>query len=130
MLNKIKIENFQSHKKTELDLVPGVNVVVGKSNSGKTAILRALKWLVFNRPLGFRFHSEFTDDPTFVSIEDEINEIGMEKDKNGAIYYVGEQSFEKMGTDIPDLAKEALNLTELNFSDQLNKPAFRLKNIS
>jgi len=49
MLKKISIQNFQSHKKTELDLVDGINVIYGLSQSGKSAILRALNWIIFNR---------------------------------------------------------------------------------
>ena len=52
MIDKIKIENIQSHKNTELNLSNGINVIVGSSNNGKSAILRALYWAIYNRPLG------------------------------------------------------------------------------
>jgi len=56
-LNTIKrliIENFQSHQKTIVDLgqVGELTTIVGPSDSGKTAILRALRLLLFNTPLG------------------------------------------------------------------------------
>ena len=46
MIDKIKIENIQSHKNTELNLSNGINVIVGSSNNGKSAILRALYWAI------------------------------------------------------------------------------------
>lgn len=54
---KLVIENFQSHRKTELKPAPAgkLTVIVGPSDSGKTAILRALKWLYYNRPQGSDF---------------------------------------------------------------------------
>ena len=52
MIKRIKIENIQSHKETELELSSGINAIVGSSNNGKSAILRAFYWLVYNRPLG------------------------------------------------------------------------------
>jgi DNA repair protein SbcC/Rad50 len=52
---KLIIENFQSHHYTEIDFVQGVNVFVGPSDSGKSAILRALRWLLFNIPRGTEF---------------------------------------------------------------------------
>lgn len=52
------IENFQSHARTELDFVPGLNVLVGPSDSGKSAILRALRWVLFNTPRGTEFIRE------------------------------------------------------------------------
>lgn len=49
---KLTIENFQSHSFTELAFHPGLNVFVGPSDSGKSAILRALRWVLFNNPRG------------------------------------------------------------------------------
>jgi DNA repair exonuclease SbcCD ATPase subunit len=49
---KLIIKNFQSHIHTELDFDPGLNVFVGPSDSGKSAILRALRWVLFNSPRG------------------------------------------------------------------------------
>jgi DNA repair exonuclease SbcCD ATPase subunit len=55
---RLLIENFQSHAHTELDFVPGLNVLVGPSDSGKSAILRALRWVLFNTPRGTEFIRE------------------------------------------------------------------------
>jgi DNA repair protein SbcC/Rad50 len=52
---KLVIENFQSHQYTEIEFTQGVNVFVGPSDSGKSAILRALRWLLFNIPRGTEF---------------------------------------------------------------------------
>lgn len=52
---KLVIENFQSHAHTEIDFSQGLNVFVGPSDSGKSAILRALRWVLFNQPRGTDF---------------------------------------------------------------------------
>ena len=54
------IENFQSHKKTEVEFAPagGLTVLAGKSRSGKTAIIRALRWLIYNAPTGVNIPSK------------------------------------------------------------------------
>jgi DNA repair protein SbcC/Rad50 len=52
---KLIIENFQSHHYTEIDFSDGLNVFVGPSDSGKSAILRALRWVLFNIPRGSEF---------------------------------------------------------------------------
>jgi exonuclease SbcC len=52
---KLVIENFQSHVNTECTFHPGLNVFVGPSDSGKSAILRALRWVLFNAPRGADF---------------------------------------------------------------------------
>jgi exonuclease SbcC len=48
ILNKIKLNNFVSHKNTELDLGYGINVVVGPNGAGKTSILDAISFALFN----------------------------------------------------------------------------------
>lgn len=55
---KLIIENFQSHVHTELTFHPGLNVLVGPSDSGKSAILRALRWVLFNYPRGMEMIRE------------------------------------------------------------------------
>ncbi|WP_100373134.1 AAA family ATPase [Bacillus sp. FJAT-45037] len=51
----VRLENFQSHLDTTIELNKGLNVLVGQSDSGKTAIIRALKWLLYNQPRGTDF---------------------------------------------------------------------------
>lgn len=54
-ITEVEIENFQSHKHTVLPLVKGTNALVGSSNSGKSAVLRAIKWATLNIPSGTDF---------------------------------------------------------------------------
>lgn len=51
-IESVRLENFQSHENTVLPFTPGFNVLVGKSNQGKTAVLRALTWVYKNKPSG------------------------------------------------------------------------------
>lgn len=48
----ISIHNFQSHADTDLDLDSRFNVIVGESHQGKSAILRAIRWVAENKPTG------------------------------------------------------------------------------
>lgn len=52
MLKSLVLENFQGHKFSHLEFAPGVNVITGESNKGKSSIIRALVWAVTNRPAG------------------------------------------------------------------------------
>jgi exonuclease SbcC len=49
---KLRLENFQSHVDSTLEFSPGLNILTGESNHGKSAVLRALYWLLYNRPQG------------------------------------------------------------------------------
>jgi len=48
ILSKIRLNDFVSHKNTELDLGYGINVVVGPNGAGKTSILDAISFALFN----------------------------------------------------------------------------------
>ena len=52
MISKIELKNIQSHKDTTIELDPGINIIVGSSNNGKSTIMRAINWVTYNRPLG------------------------------------------------------------------------------
>lgn len=54
-IERVRLENFQSHVDTTLELSDGLNVIVGQSDSGKTAIIRAIRWALFNQPRGTDF---------------------------------------------------------------------------
>jgi len=48
ILNRVKLNDFVSHKDTQLDLDYGINVVVGPNGAGKTSILDAISFALFN----------------------------------------------------------------------------------
>ena len=52
IINDLVIEGFQSHVKSHLKLQPGLNVITGKSEKGKSAIIRAIDWLFHDKPKG------------------------------------------------------------------------------
>lgn len=52
----VEVTNFQSHKKTRVDFSDkGLNAITGASDSGKSAIIRALRWVFYNEPKGADF---------------------------------------------------------------------------
>jgi exonuclease SbcC len=48
MINKIIIDNFMAHEHTELELGPGVTILTGANNTGKSAVVEALRCLATN----------------------------------------------------------------------------------
>ncbi|MEB1810162.1 MAG: AAA family ATPase [Bacillaceae bacterium] len=54
-IKEVRLENFQSHLDTSIEFSKGLNVIVGQSDSGKTAILRGIRWVLFNQPRGTDF---------------------------------------------------------------------------
>lgn len=48
MIKRITIENFMSHQATRIELAPGVTVITGPNNVGKSALVEGVRSLVHN----------------------------------------------------------------------------------
>jgi len=135
LIKSLLLQHFQSHRKTSLQFVPGVNSIIGSSNSGKTAILRALYWAVYNRPGGISYISHWNRDnkdkpikSTLVRVTNDNNVIerrkgklkGEEKEFNG--YIVNENILEAIGQDVPDEVSRLFNLDSVNIQKQMDAP--------
>jgi exonuclease SbcC len=122
MIKRIRLNNFQSHENSELVFSPGVNVIIGQSDSGKTAIIRALRWLVWNRPLGDAYISHWANQCA-VEIEIDGHVVKRTKErKSNNRYYLDDKLFNAVGGDIPDEIMKLLNLHEINLQQQLDRP--------
>lgn len=125
MIKSLKIQNFQSHEHTTLNFSPGVNVIVGSSDSGKTAIIRALRWAVWNRPSGDSLRSHWGGD-TICLVETEEGAVLRFKGKEDR-YEIkrGEQRsvvFKAFGTNVPEEVATLFNINEINLQGQLDAP--------
>ncbi|MBP3951965.1 AAA family ATPase [Bacillus suaedae] len=54
-IHSVRLENFQSHLDSYIEFDKGLNVLVGQSDSGKTAVLRGIRWALYNQPRGTDF---------------------------------------------------------------------------
>lgn len=129
MIQKFTLHNFQSHKDTELEFDKGVNVIIGSSDSGKSAILRGLYWLIENRPLGTGYISTWADDGCTVGVQVEDNVIKHTRTKTVNGYEIinrhEEESNKKLdaiGTEVPQEVSDLLNITDLNIGKQMDTP--------
>lgn len=124
MIKSIRAKNFQTHEDTILNLHPGVNVITGIGDSGKTAILRLIKWVQTNRPLSHRFRSDFADGDTLGEITFDDGSVAHTKNKDGSVYTVSghPKPFRKVKTSVPDVVADLFHMTEINFQGQYDKP--------
>lgn len=121
MIKKLNIKNFQSHKNTQLKLHPGVNVIIGETDSGKSAVIRALRWLTDNKPNGDSFRSSW-GGKTSVSIQTKENDIISRQRDTENLYYLNDHKFAAFSTGVPEDVLSTLNLTEVNAQYQLDSP--------
>jgi exonuclease SbcC len=137
MISEIILQNFQSHKKTLIELHPGINCIIGPSNNGKTSILRGLYWDLYNRPSGDSYIAHWNRDKndkpiksTFVRIATDKGTIERKKgyikrddkllDFNG--YIVNASELEAIGQSVPDEVTNLFNLDSVNIQRQTDAP--------
>jgi exonuclease SbcC len=54
-IKRLELQNFQSHKKSTIIFHDKLTVILGQTDQGKSAIIRALKWVLYNEPRGTDF---------------------------------------------------------------------------
>lgn len=133
-IKTITIENFQSHRKSVIELDKGVNIIHGLSGAGKTAFIRAFRLLAYNRPSGAKFYSNFAGDEGQTKVDvrfSDDREIWLTKDVQRGkdrkkklvrtTYETMDGSYSP-GSDIPDEIRTYLNLGETNIQRQFDRP--------
>ena len=122
MIEFLQIRDFRTHKESELEFSPGVNVIVGESDSGKTNIMRALWWIIFGKPSGesVRRHNAKLDCE--VTIETETDCITRVRGKTINQYILNDDVYTGFGQSVPEPIVKAFNINELNFMRQLDPP--------
>ena len=127
MLEKIEIKNFQSHQATALSLSPNVNTLQGNSDCGKSAVMRALGWLVFN-PAGDYLISDWAKRGKTISAPCEVtlsvngHKVTRRRDKDFNGYILDDQVFEATRNSVPTQVLSVLGLGEVNVQRQLDPP--------
>lgn len=127
MIEKIEIHNFQSHKATVLELDAKVNTLQGNSDCGKSAVLRALHWLIFN-PAGDYFISDWARNGARqvalceVVVHANGHKIVRRRDKDFNGYYLDDEVFEATRNTVPQKILDILNMSEVNVQRQLDPP--------
>lgn len=136
-IRKIILKNFQSHQDTEIELNDKLNIIVGPSDSGKTAIMRAMKWALYNEPSGDYFIKEGENEVSVSLIFSDNTQLTRYRSKTKNVYELlynnGEElRLEGFGTGVPEEIIEAIGIYKINldgketssisFGEQLEGP--------
>ena len=125
MLRSLTIKNFQSHKLTNLDFSPRVNVIIGKSRAGKTSLLRAIRKILENRPItGIErwVHGQDPKGTISIALETTDNHNVIWEGPNPQRYIVDGEALTGFGQSVPSRVSEILNLGEINIQSQHDRP--------
>ena len=130
VLESMRLINFQSHKDTFLEFSPGLNVILGKSDQGKSSIARGFDWGVRNKPSGNSFRRHDTKETRIdLNFEDGI----VVREKKGVAHNVYkliangmEEEFKNLKKPrVPDVVNNFLNMGDVNIQTQ-HSPHFML----
>ncbi|EIW19962.1 MULTISPECIES: AAA family ATPase [Pelosinus] len=134
IIQAVHLRGWQSHVDSSFHLGPGLNVITGPSDGGKTSIIRAVRWVAFNDPAGEAFINEAVGEAK-VAITLTNGIIIEKRRRSGKTAYTlqapGDEPkiFEK--SEVPEDVKTVLGIIKhsfgdfaatLNFSFQLDAP--------
>ena len=130
MIKSLEIKNIQTHKDSRLEFSPGINALVGTSNNGKSAVLRALLWAITNRPLGteillsnWAYDSKGKQcEEMSVTVEKDDSVLIRRKTKNDNEYILNGEVMEAIKTDVPEDVRKFFALSETNIQKQQDVP--------
>lgn len=133
-IEKVILENFQSHKNSIIEFDNQLNVIVGPSDSGKTAILRGIRWALYNEPSGDYFIREGSSECSVTVIFNDGTRVKRYRSKSKNTYFLydsddNETKFEGFGTSVPQEIIDKIGIKKIlldsdlsnsiNLSDQL-----------
>jgi DNA repair protein SbcC/Rad50 len=120
-IKSIREWNVQSHEDTTMNFHPGVNAIVGITDSGKSAFFRGIVWAITNKN-GKGLRSRWGGE---TAVEIVYNDVTVTRavDKGNA-YELSTiaEPFVAFKTDIPFAVSEAINMDEINLQTQMDSP--------
>lgn len=130
MIKSIELKNIQSHENTKIEFSKGINCIIGSSNNGKSAILRGLYWVKYNRPLGIDSLASHwalnkkgdLNDSMSVTIENDYGKVTRKRTKSENQYIVNDEVLNVVKSDVPDSVEKILKLSDTNIQRQLDEP--------
>lgn len=131
MLRSLTLTNFQCHREASLEFSPGVNVIAGTSDSGKSAILKGLLWLITNRPQGLDFRSWGCEKGEAVEASISIDDATISRRRSEKVneYLLNGQRFVAMKAEVPTNIADVLCMGPINIQTQF-QPHFLLSSSS
>ena len=125
MIESVLIKDFQSIEDVEIEFAPGFNVLVGPSNSGKSAVLRALRGAIRNEIAPSFVRNGTRKATIFIDFGD--HSVSAERGKSLSTYHLDTQEFTKCGKDVPHpildvLQMNLVNDQDLHFQFQFDSP--------
>ena len=122
----VQIRNYQRIKKANFVFEPGLNVIVGASNNGKSSTLRAITSALFN--LSKDSHITIGETMSVVGIRYNGHDVVWKRDLNLASknsYKIDGKTYTKLGKGQPKEVADALGIFEIDLDDTRERLNFQ-----
>lgn len=127
MIKSIELKNFESHKHTTLNFSNGLNAIIGSGDNGKSGIIRAIGWVLYNKPDGEGYISHWNltktgkiKGETSVTITTDKGWVKRCKSKNDNYYSINGEEYRAFGRNVPEEVADFLNLSDVNVQSQFS----------
>lgn len=124
MLKSLKIRFFECHRNSQFKFAPGLNVLVGPTDEGKSSALRAIRWVTDNRPIGdVKTHKQSKDARVELKVlcdaDGKTDSIVRRKGTKTNAYALNGARFAAFGRGVPDAIVDVLAFdATLNYQKQ------------
>lgn len=118
MLEQLNLYHFQTHESKKIRLDPRVTIIRGPTDSGKSSIFRALRWLALNDNYESSFIRKGSDNVKVTLKVDGVWVSRFRGKKNK--YKLGDQEFHAVGRNVPEPISDLLQLKAENFQGQFD----------
>lgn len=119
MIKKLIVKNLHEHKKLELNFTDGVNVIIGDTGAGKTALIRALYLLFMNQPRNAEplFQTQYDKKPLEIEV---INNLENSIKRVNRKYYINNNPnpLKAFGSEVPTPVTEIFPFKDINWQEQ------------
>lgn len=124
LIKSLKLKDFQKHRTFKVVFSPTITSIRGATDSGKSALLRALRWICLNDWGGSDFIREGAAEAR-VEIEAVLSKrnalVARSKGKENT-YELNGDVFRAFATNVPEEVAAVLKVTPINFQSQHDPP--------
>lgn len=123
MFESLTIQNFQAHKRIKVEFDPHITTIVGSSDVGKSAIIRALRWVATNAPNGDAFIRHGSKGST-VKLFVDGHVVTRRRSLKGATneYLLDDNEYKAFGRTVPEPIEALINMGSTGWQQQHDAP--------
>lgn len=118
MLTEVTLKNFQAHEARTFRFGPGLNVITGPSDTGKSVLIRGLDWLARHGNQNYTTHGK---TECAITVTTERGTVTRFRGKKSG-YTINGEEYAAVGTNQPVSVKQVLPLADINFQFQHDGP--------